>query len=71
MLPVDERGRVWVSKERRKALLEEFDRSGMSAHVAHLRYISGGSEGLKIVECESGRMRIDALSDHAPVYYAN
>ena len=30
VLPVDERGRVWVSKERRKVLLEEFDRSGMS-----------------------------------------
>ena len=31
LLRIDERGRVWVSAERRAALLAEFDRSGMSA----------------------------------------
>lgn len=42
VLPVGERGRVWVSRERRKALLEEFDRSGMSgakfARLAGVKY---------------------------------
>lgn len=42
ILQADERGRVLVSKERRKTLLEEFERSGMSgakfARLAGIKY---------------------------------
>jgi hypothetical protein len=31
ILKLDRRGRVWVSKERREALLDEFERCGVSA----------------------------------------
>jgi transposase-like protein len=42
VLPVDERGRVRVSRDRREALLEEFESSGMSgakfARLAGVKY---------------------------------
>ena len=74
VLPVDERGRVRVSRERREALLEEFDRSGMSgakfARLAGVKYPTfmywlkqrgGGEESLARVSRTPGINFVEAL----------